>query len=366
MHNRDDLVLIDARNFSQGMYISSGIYVTLQGNLVLLCINCDLTKELADKITDFELEGADLYVNIEFYNTLAKQKNFVPATRKKTQLESNYEDILADFGKSLERVKHSNIIDKATTQKVVKSVDQTIKNSDASLILQCVSAIRDNNKYLYHHSVNVSILNGLMAKWLKLPQEDLEDLVNIGLLHDLGKLQIPSEILDKPEKLTPDEFELIKKHPLISWEILKNSGIHNERITTAVRGHHEKLNGSGYPDGLRMDDISFFSKITAISDIYDAMVATRSYKTALSPFEVLAQFSNEKFTHLDNRLVNIFVENMVQELVGKRVFLSSCELAVVQYIDRNDMAYPIVRIGDITMKTNDNIKCLSLYDNFIQ
>ncbi|MEG1943738.1 MAG: HD domain-containing phosphohydrolase, partial [Angelakisella sp.] len=137
----------------------------------------------------------------------------------------------------------------------------------------------------------------------------------------------------------------------------------NKRVLAAARGHHEKLNGQGYPDGLSGDAVGLYSRITSISDIYDAMVATRVYKDPLSPFDVLDQFAKDKFSNLDIQLVNTFLDKMSLDLVGKKVLLSNGDMGNVIYVERENLAFPIVRVDDCTIITNENLKVISLCDD---
>ncbi|MCL2087157.1 MAG: HD-GYP domain-containing protein [Oscillospiraceae bacterium] len=251
-------------------------------------------------------------------------------------------------------------VDEKQTEDIAQMVQQQLEESDVSFVMHNINSMRNVDEYLYTHSLNVAMLNGLMANWLKFDKEKRDELVKVGLLHDIGKLKISPDILNKPGKLTPQEFEEIKKHPFYSFEMLLNSGQKNEAILKGIVQHHEKLNGSGYPCGLNVNQISEYSKITAISDIYDAMVARRVYKDAHSPFEILDSFAKGVYSELDMGYAKLFIDCMIQELKEKNVLLSDGSSAKVKYITKDLLLYPIVASGDRVIETSPDIHIVSL------
>ena len=126
----------------------------------------------------------------------------------------------------------------------------------------------------------------ILGKWLSFSPKDVEVITLCGLLHDVGKLKIPNSIISKPGKLTSEEFSLIKTHTIRGFNILKNKNV-DERVKLAAVMHHERCDGSGYPNGLVSHEIDQFSKLVAIADVYDAMTCARVYRGPLCPFEVI-------------------------------------------------------------------------------
>ena len=248
------------------------------------------------------------------------------------------------------------------TKRLSKQIQTMIDFVDASLLVQCTTYLRDTSEYLYQHSMSVALINGLMGKWLNLPKKDSERLILAGLLHDIGKVKIPITILDKPAKLSDDEFQIVRLHPLFSVDLLKEAGIGDEEIYAAVRGHHEKMNGAGYPDGLVGSQLTLFTKITTISDIYDAMVAKRTYKDAVSPLEVLDLFGKQKYSELDIELVEKFLDMMAEEFRGKRVILSDGSFAIIKFIDKKQFMFPLVEVDSRVVQLNKDLRCVAVCD----
>ncbi len=179
------------------------------------------------------------------------------------------------------------------TYKNIKSVSSKLSDTEEGLIQAFVSTTEAKDIYTKGHSEHVAYYSRLIAKRLELDRHQQEMIYNAGLLHDIGKIGIPDMILLKPGKLTTFEYEIIKYHPLISYEIVKNIPKFKD-IAMCIRHHHEKIDGSGYPDGLKSDKIELGAKILAIADIFDALTTERPYRKALSPSEAIKILKKEK------------------------------------------------------------------------
>ena len=177
-------------------------------------------------------------------------------------------------------------------------------------------------------------------------------------MHDIGKTKVPEEILNAPRRLTEEEFEIIKAHPVYSYELLWDNV--DEDIRLAARHHHERLDGKGYPDQIAGDEISLLARITAISDVYDAMISQRSYKESMIPFDVLEKFKKGEFPGLDERLVDLFVKNMVANYRDVKVQMSDGRIGVVRYIPPNDLNHPIINCNHDVSQTDDKWYCVCI------
>jgi HD-GYP domain-containing protein (c-di-GMP phosphodiesterase class II) len=205
--------------------------------------------------------------------------------------------------------------------------------------------------------MNVSLLNGLIGKWLGLPKETIDTLILIGLVHDCGKVSIPSQILDAPRKLTNAEFEIIKMHTVFGYELL--SGF-DETVRSGVRGHHEKYAAKGYPDAFTGDAIPLAAQITAVSDIYDAMVSQRAYKPPKNPFSIIAWIKKLSGTDLSKSIVDVFTENLPKETLNKPALLSNGEVGIIHQLDQDDFEYPFVKINNKVVKTGSDLYCTQM------
>ncbi len=362
MFNINDFVEIESLHFFDGMYMDYDIYYEQDGNYILLCSKTLLNSILLFKLKKYAERNVRLFVPRKAYRKIVEQGKQYRKEQENAKFKANYSELASESVHIFEDSIDKGHLTKEMSDRVTEEVAEKIEEIDASTVLQCINQIRDVDKYLYTHSLNVAFLNGLMGQWLNLPRNEVEDLINTGLLHDVGKIQIPSDILNKPAQLTKEEFQVIKEHPIHSFNIVMESGEENPNILLGIRGHHEKMNGTGYPDGFHDEEISLYARITAISDIYDAMVAKRVYKKAVSPFEVLAEFNRQRFSNLDITLVNLFLDKIPSELIGKEVLLSNGEIGKIIYVERRDFLHPMVEVNGKIFKTNDVIKCVSMHN----
>lgn len=351
---------VDSSKFFEGMFVSTDLYCRYKNNFVLVFKSSLLTQKLILKIKHLEYTYGNLYVEKEHYQKIIDQFEQYENILKRLEFDTNYKSLKDKAANILDSVAANDTVPSEASSITTKIISDKLQGLDAATIFQVLNSVRDIDEYLYTHSINVAFLNGLIGRWLELSNNEILSLIKGGLLHDIGKLKIPREILDKPDKLTPEEFEIVKKHPVYSYEMLINSGEINPDVLSAARNHHEKTNGSGYPDGLQFENISRAARITAVSDIYDAMVTRHSYKEAHSPFEILEEFAKGSFTNLDIDIVNTFLTHMPLELMGKSVLLSNGAIAKVAYIDPDDFSHPIVQLGPKVIQTDDTLKCVCM------
>lgn len=222
-----------------------------------------------------------------------------------------------------------------------QTIDEIFQNSDA---LACVINIRNKDEYLLEHSVSVSVLMTIFARFLKIERSIVQELSVGAFLHDVGKIMVPEEVLNKPGKLTNDEFTVMKTHVNHSIEIIeKTPGVSKLSLEVAAL-HHEKLDGKGYPYNVKDKDISTYGRMIAICDIFDALTAHRCYKDGYShikAFSILRSLGEQN--HVDKRLVDLFIKCMGVYPVGSLVELNSNKVAIVEQRNSNDPTNPKVR-----------------------
>lgn len=200
---------------------------------------------------------------------------------------------------------------------------------------------------IYAHSLNVALICRQLGKWAKFDSATLDTLTLCGLLHDIGKLKIPAEVLDKPGKYTDEEFALVKKHTQYGYDLLQPLSI-DDRIKKAARSHHERADGSGYPTGLTQSDTDEFASIVAIADVYDAMTTARSYRAPLCPFQVIANFEKDGLQKYNPKYILTFLEHIAGIYQNHRVLLNDGRSATIVMQGSRQLSKPIVRLDDNT------------------
>jgi len=201
------------------------------------------------------------------------------------------------------------------------------------------------NDTVYAHCVNVALISRMIGRWLHLDQHNLDVLTCCGLFHDIGKMSIPEDILNKPGKLTDEEFALIKSHPKTGYDMLRNQNIDN-RIKQAALMHHERYDGSGYPNQLTSEFLSDYSTIVAIADVYDAMTAARSYREPLCPFQVIEKFEVEGFQKYHTKYIYVFLHNIASTYQSNRVMLNDGRGCKIVMLNQSTLSKPIVQFDD--------------------
>ncbi len=181
-----------------------------------------------------------------------------------------------------------------------------------------LAELKNYDDYTYTHSLNVALLSLLMGKKLGYNEDQLKILGVGGMLHDIGKVKIPKEILNKPDRLTPKEFELMKRHPVYGFEIVKNT--YSRFVQSIVLYHHEKTNGTGYPLGKKNNEMGEFAQIASICDVFDAITSARSYKPAQPFWYALLCIYREQGKSFSSRLVQTFLKELPQYFGNNPIF----------------------------------------------
>ena len=214
------------------------------------------------------------------------------------------------------------------------------RNPDALLLL---SRIREKDTYLLEHSLNVGILSAHFARSLGMSQPEIEAAAYSGLLHDLGKIKIPDEILHKPGRLTEDEMAVMKKHVEYGVDFLSAMKL-DTGLIKVVSEHHERLDGLGYPYRLSGEDISYNGRILAITDMYDALTADRCYKAGMPSQKALQILMKDSETKLDATLLQQFIKCMGIYPLGSLVELSNQRVAMVMHQNESQPLRPAVKM----------------------
>lgn len=281
-----------------------------------------------------KLDTASL-LDMAIAGTVSVDEELFKANKIHSQAKSIMTGVLSDvkFGKPLETEHFDDLAD--------GMIDSVIRNHNA---LACLGRIRAKDNYLMEHSINLAVLMGIFAKAMKIDRETMHQAMVGALLHDIGKIMVPDAILHKPGKLDVSEFEKMKQHVVFSRELLKKTpGISPLTVNVAAQ-HHERIDGSGYPEGLTGCQICREGKMVAITDVYDAITADRCYHKGLAPTAALKKLLEWSGTHLEESLVHTFIRSMGIYPVGSLVLLDSGRLAVVIEASEKDQTRPIVKI----------------------
>lgn len=356
-NERNELISVSLDRLYDGMPVTHDIYNS-DRTLLLISEGTILTQS---KIEAIERHNGGKIINVhaETYIKILEHKLSCKIVKRESiEEETGYSAVKEQAEEMIDAFRDTDEVPKEKLHSISVELSHKLENTRQDLILDLINALGPVDEYLQRHCVDVAMLNGLMGKWLNLPKEDVDRLVLAGLLHDCGKAALPAQVLSAPRGLTGAEFEVVKMHSVYSYDKL---GEFTPEVRYAARYHHERLDGGGYPDGCAGGGIPLEARVTAVSDIYDAMVSRRSYKAPHSPFYILKMLMDMSGTDLDPLIIKAFVDNMLNELRGKPALLSDGEVGVIYEIDPDDIEHPYVRTCSGTIKTNDKMLCTNMF-----
>ena len=341
-------VLVGIEDCKPGMQMAQTVFN--EYGVLIVPEDAVLDNYLIDKMKNLDIPKVNIYEHTcNEVNT--KSSELITAKYKESinDVKEMFHDISSGKDISIEKVN-------SISESIAFRINE---NSD---IITCINQIKNSDEYTYTHSVNVAMICMLIGKWMKYDIEKIKLLVQAALLHDIGKIKVPSEILNKPAKLTDVEFVEMRKHPVYGYRIVDEIVSINSEVKKSILMHHEREDGTGYPVGLKSSQINEFAKIIPIADIYDAMTSNRVYKLKDSPFEVFDFMENKVFGVLNQSVVHTFLNNIATYYIGNSVKLSTGDIGEIVYINPLHISQPIIKVGeefiDLTIKTK--IKVLEL------
>lgn len=334
------IVAKDVYTNTSGLVVTENSVLTERGiaRLIACSVKCIAVKDTMEEKAEQEILGS---------KDILPHKTALERIKESDNFKSFYEDFQVSL-KETEQVLNDMVLqeDRMDQGQILTLVDRVLNNrSNGIEIFDMLHCMREEEDLIYTHSMNVAVICKVFGEWLKLPKEDIKVLEVAGLLHDVGKLFIPPEILNKKDSLSPSEYSIIKKHSESGYDLMKNKEM-DERIKEVILCHHEKCDGSGYPRGLHGDEIDDFSKIVAIADSYDAMTSKRVYRSSICPFTVIADFEENGLQKYDPKFLLPLLKIIVQSYIGSNVLLSSGKIGEVIMLHPFSLSKPVVRVEE--------------------
>ena len=266
------------------------------------------------------------------------QRSFDEELKEAQRLRGEAEFLVRDF---LHNARLGNNIDAGKIAGTVgRMVDSVFRNQDA---LTSLARLKSFDDYTFAHCVNVCILSLALGRHMGLEKADLEDLGTGAILHDIGKMLVPDKVLNKPGKLTDEEFTIMKTHAELGGDMLSGAKINEAAMLVALQ-HHERYDGSGYYKGLAKNDIHIFARIAAVADVYDAMTSKRVYQNGMVPEEALKRLYIMRGTHFQPEIVERLIICLGIYPIGTFVELNTGELAVVKMVNRSHPMQPRIQL----------------------
>ncbi len=354
-HNLDRKISIHINTCLPDMITAEAIYNDY--GAVIVWEDTRLDRAIINRLKEFGIKVIQVYESSLPY----KRKQGTGMQKAEViRFTESYEKSTDDFKIVLRDLSAGKTSSIEKTKEIVETVYS--QNKQHRQIVDCITQIRESDEYTYYHSLNVSMLSMLIGKWLRLPEDDTRRLTQAGLLHDIGKCRIPPEIINKPDKLSDEEFAEMKKHSEYGYYLVQHLDDIDKLVMETVLYHHEREDGSGYPMGLHGAQIPLYAKIVSVADTFAAMTANRPYRMKSSPFTVFELLQNGCFGYLDPVVLNTFLSNISHYFVDNKVRLSDGRIAEVIYINSQQYGKPIVKSGDdyLDLSVEKNISILEL------
>lgn len=315
----------------EGMIIAKDVE---QNGRVLLKKDIPITKQMIKR-----MQGVLFLGIVEIYNKRVQKKS-VDKVKQYREVEEEFRDMALKLPKTFRQLASENGI----AMNEIREFSQKILNElkPGSIIIKNIVLYGSGTDSIYRHGVNVAALSALLGKWVGIEKSQLNLLVYSAILHDFGKTKIDRELLKKEEALTKNEFNTIKTHAQVGYNIIKNISFLDKAVSYGVLMHHERLDGSGYPLGLKEGAIHPFAKIIAIADVFDAINSDRGYKSKKPPFEALQIVKSESLGKLDYEYAKVFLEHIVTYYTGEEVLLNTNDKCKIIQMNVNDLERPLV------------------------
>lgn len=269
---------------------------------------------------------------------------YIKKTTEFKKFSASFTSVEEDF-KNRIRISNKQLQEPIQTDALLNDVEQILHESrNGTHVLHMLHCMRNNDDATYAHSVSVALLCNVFGHWLKYSEEDIQTLTLAGLLHDLGKLLVPSRIISKPSVLSAVEYVIIKHHPTDGYQLLEPQDL-DSRIKNAALMHHERKDGSGYPQGLKGDEIDEFAQIVGIADVYEAMTSPRVYRRPNCPFDAISVFEQDGLQMFNPGILLTILEGLANTYINCSIKLTDDRVGEIVMIDPHNITKPTIKIG---------------------
>ncbi|WAR44466.1 HD-GYP domain-containing protein [Methylomonas rapida] len=351
-----DLVQINVKDLKIGMFVSKldrpwletnflfqGFELKTQADIDAVQKQCDFVYIDVSKQTQVPryVARGTAYTKdyLDHVKPPEKRKSFAQEIKRAENIYHKTSSLVKSF---MEEVRLGRPIDVMVAKKAVAACVDSILNAPDALML--MTQLKKRDEYTAQHSMNVCVFSIALGRQINLSLDELNNVGLCGMMHDMGKMLVPLEILNKPGRLTPEELPVMQSHAAKGWSLLmRTSGIYAGAIDVAHM-HHERIDGTGYPRQLKGEQITPYSRIVAIADMYDAVSSDRIYKPGKSHLESIKILTDAAGSHLDSALTMKFIECLGIYPAGSIVELASGQVALVLEVNPKVKLKPKIMI----------------------
>jgi len=319
-----------------GMISSTDIYLE---DRILIAKDVAISETMINKLKmNYIIESVEIYSDSNSNETLnLKTKTVKELQNTFNEFSLNLESIFSNISTDISSLKESKLDEiRAFSQRIQWEFNST------GLVIKNIAFYGSGNDSIYKHSINVAAISFILGKWLGLNEKELSLLTYSAILHDLGKIEINKNILEKNSPLTPEEYEIFKTHPVISYHLVCDIPNMNASVSRAILMHHERMDGSGYPLHAKADKIPKFSRILAIADLFDEVNSNRYSSEIRGPLDALRVIQEHGITKLDSNYCTMFLNHIVNFYMGENAILNDNRSCKIIQVHINDLTKPIL------------------------
>lgn len=342
------MLFISAKYLKSGMVLARDLPSEYFG-LALVVQGQRLTAGVINRINALGLSGA--YIESIVDNEIAPEETISPDLQKKLLYE-----VKRQFDSCASNTEFSEELVSSAYKVSAELVTSVLNRKE---IILNISNIKSYDDYTYNHSMMVGLISTLIGVRLGLTEHRLTELSVCGLMHDLGKVDIPVEIINKPAKLSDEEFDIIRMHPTNAIRRLRGKRNCTPFVLQGIASHHEKYDGTGYPDGLAGERIPLYGRVLALADVFDALTSKRSYRDSWTPEQAIEYMMGLANTHFDYSLLNAFLSVIAAYPVGCVLRLSNGYTCVVTHNTPGMTLRPAVRVLEPPVRVGMDIDLAS-------
>lgn len=351
---------LEVSKLEPGMVLADDVYdedgiLLIAGSTQLHGMHIDF---LARKLVDYVYIVEKVEEEVEAYESTPA---LIEAAGQMA-VEEKYQNTVIKFKEIYKSYKLGRVPVFEVLDDTIEPLFQSILNDES--FARRMWQIHAYDDYTFDHSVRVAMISGLLSKWLGLDLSLVKESTLAGLLHDIGKCNIPDEILNKPEELNEEEFKVMKTHSILGYILVKDIAKLPYNVQMAVLQHHERVDGSGYPHGIKGLEINYLAKIVAIADVYCAMTQDRVYKKGVHPFDAMSYMINQCHNTLDFSITRTFLSNVAYFYIGHKVKLSNGQVGEIIMTYKDDPARPMIRVDEeyLDLRRNHTLEIETIWD----
>jgi len=288
------------------------------------------------KLMFYAIESIYVYKTEEDINSDSSYYNRIKQSEDFKNFKQTYDDVMVEIKDSVNLLLHYS--NQVPEQQLLHKVEKIIRTSKNRFhLFEMIYCIHEHDDLTFIHSINVALICYVFGEWLQIPPQEVKILTICGLLHDIGKLVIPKEVLNKPGPLTKEEYEIVKDHPEQGYLLLLNHKM-DDRIRLAALEHHERYDGNGYPLGKYGNEITPFSMIVAIADVYD--------RGAICPFDVIKLFEEEGKQQYDVKYLIPLIQKIAEIYINHTVKLSNNQKGEIILLNKDCLSKPVIKVDN--------------------